>query len=403
MANFILSEDVKKSETNVAVVLGGACVNSLHIVRAINKNAPIIAINDQCDPGLYSKYVTARIIDKHIWNESKFLKLMVSIGESLHKKGVLFPTSDTQVLYIAKNYDILKKYYFIPINKNTVISLLSKKSQYELCEKLKIPYPKTFFIGKEDDINILASVIKEFKYPIIIKPTTSNDEKNIFKVKKIENEEALHAVLSKVKQSKGEFLVSELIPGEPDNIWTYIGYADFSSNLIAGWTAKKLTQRPYYFGVFSTARYEKNTVVEKQGLALLHGGEYYGIFEPEFKFDNRDGQYKLIEINPRYMMFHGLGVKGGINLPLIQYYHCIGDDEKLKSIQKIQNDNVAHIVFMHHELMNLYDHHPKIKFLKNVILAIFRKNKIWGIYCSDDLVPFFIFIKSLFLRIFFNK
>lgn len=395
-----LKPSVSCSDENVSVVLGGAFVNALHIMRALSTHTRIIAINHQEDPGLYSKYVDQRFIIESFCDEKMALTVLISIGKQLRKKGVIFPTSDFHVKLMAENSDLLGKYYFLPVNPDSVISLLFKEAQYKLCADIGVPFPKTFFIKNDKDIQAMLEAIDTLMYPLIIKPSNSVEGVRTFKVIEIQNKEGLLRILKTlIENLEYGFVVSEKIPGEPDNIWIYIGYCNNHSKIIAGWTARKLTQRPYYLGVFSTARYEKNEIVSVQGKALLEKGKYIGIGEPEFKYDVRDNKYKLIEINPRYMMFHGVGVRGGINLPLIHYYHRIGDTKNLEKLNKIQGNNKAHLVFMFFEIMNVLDHRPITKYLKNLFLAFFRKNKIWGIFDFKDLLPTIMFFKFLFFRI----
>jgi len=196
------------------------------------------------------------------------------------------------------------------------------------------------------------------------------------------------------------YVASEIIPGEPDQLWTYGCYCDSSSNVIAGFTGKKLTQRPYYFGVFSTARYIKNDIVAEQGKRLLEAVKHVGLSQVEFKYDHRDKKYKLMEINPRYWMWHGVGIKDDFSLALIHYYHIKNDMASFERLKKEQSDKVAHMVFFFSELVNIIDNKPKIKFIKNFFRAIALPNKIEAIFDIKDIKPLIYFnlyfIKKLF-------
>src|SRR4030067_3480528 len=88
------------------------------------------------------------------------------------------------------------------------------------------------------------------------------------------------------------------------------------------------------------------------------------------------------------MMWHIVGMQGGVNLPLIQYYHMTGRKNQLEDMQKKQNKKFAHLVFMESEILNVIDHKPKSKYVKNVINSIMLKNKIWAIMNFGDPLPF---------------
>jgi predicted ATP-grasp superfamily ATP-dependent carboligase len=58
--------------------------------------------------------------------------------------------------------------------------------------------------------------------------------------------------------------------------------------------------------------------------ALL-AARFHGVSQVEFKYDERDDQYKLLEINGRPWSWIKLPAFSGVNLPLIQYYDLTGD------------------------------------------------------------------------------
>jgi len=408
-ANIKLNEYIKAHENNVAIIIG-LYVNGYHIVKSLaNNNIPLVAIDFQKKCGIYSKYINQKIIIDYSQDELKLLELLLDIGKQLNKKGVLFPTHDHHTKLFSKYYTKLEKYFFIPVNPDTLPLVLSKEYQYNICNEIGIPYPKSYFLRTTEDVDNLMKEVDSLMYPVIIKPFSRANNSalgNIFRVKEINSKHEL-ITFSKLLYdniSTG-FLVSEVVPGEPDNIWAYTGYCDKNSNIVAGWTGRKLTQYPYYFGVFSTAKYEKNLIVEEQGKRLLKAFKHIGIGEPEFKYDYRDNKYKLMETNPRYMMWHGVGKIGGVNLPLIHYYHITKQFDKFNRINKIQENNTAHLVFMFHEISNIFKEKPKQKYIKNAIKAIFLPNKEWAIFDIKDLGPFIHFggITKEVLKYFYNK
>ena len=55
------------------------------------------------------------------------------------------------------------------------------------------------------------------------------------------------------------------------------------------------------------------------GKRFLESIGYRGIGSAEFKRDERDGELKLIELNPRYWQQAALAERCGVNFPLAQY------------------------------------------------------------------------------------
>jgi predicted ATP-grasp superfamily ATP-dependent carboligase len=76
----------------------------------------------------------------------------------------------------------------------------------------------------------------------------------------------------------------------------------------------------------------------------------YGIAEPEFKYDHRDGKYKLTEINLRSMMWHRVGNLSGVNIQYSQYLDALG--KTVPHQDQLKNKNI-HFVYLRHEIINI--------------------------------------------------
>jgi predicted ATP-grasp superfamily ATP-dependent carboligase len=60
------------------------------------------------------------------------------------------------------------------------------------------------------------------------------------------------------------------------------------------------------------------------GQALFQGMGLRGLASAEFKKDERDGEYKLIECTPRFTMSNELVRRSGIDLALVAYNRLVG-------------------------------------------------------------------------------
>lgn len=394
MEQFKLNDDLLNYNDNVGIVLG-AYVNALHIIRNLgSRDIPVICISKNSDViGKKSKYTSQFFNVDYVADEEALYNALILIGKQLKKPGVLYPTADEHVQVLTDYYSELSKYYYVAVNPDNNEKVTSKEYQYKLCDEIGVDYPRSFYLKSENDVENFYSNHNEIQYPIIIKPFSKVDaSQNLFRVKEIHNEEQLQKVKALISDNiKVGFLVSEIIPGEPDQLWTYGSYCSDNSEVIAGFSGKKLTQRPYYFGVFSTARYEKNDRVEEQSKKLLKAINHIGLSQVEFKYDYRDDKFKLMEINPRYWMWHGIGVKDNMSLALVHFYHITGKHGELNSLNLNQTSKIANIVFITTEFFNIFDNKPRRKFIKNFFNALALDNKMHAIFNIDDLKPFVYF------------
>ncbi|MFZ7134531.1 MAG: hypothetical protein ACOWWR_19470, partial [Eubacteriales bacterium] len=374
---FKLNDNLLNYNDNIGIVLG-AYVNSLHIIRNLgSKSIPVVCISKNKDGiGKKSKYTSQFFNVDYVMDEKELFRALILIGKQLNKPGVLYPTADEHVQVLTDHYSDLSKYYYIAVNPDNNEKVTSKEYQYKLCDKIGVDYPQSFYLKSEDDIENLYNSQNDIQYPLIIKPFSKVDvSQNLFRVKEIHNKEQLRDAKALITDNiKVGFLVSEIIPGEPNQLWTYGSYCSENSEVVAGFSGKKLTQRPYYFGVFSTARYEKNERVEEQSKKLLKAINHVGLSQVEFKYDYRDDKYKLMEINPRYWMWHGVGIKDNMSLALVHYYHITGKYDELNKLNLNQNSKTATIVFMATEFFNILDNKPRRKFIKNFFKSLLSKN-----------------------------
>jgi predicted ATP-grasp superfamily ATP-dependent carboligase len=89
--------------------------------------------------------------------------------------------------------------------------------------------------------------------------------------------------------------------------------------------AQRLRQHPLEFGRASTyVVTTENTQVRDYSERFLRQIDYYGLVEVELKFDARDNQFKLHDVNLRTWGFHSLGVSAGVDFSHLLYQDQIG-------------------------------------------------------------------------------
>jgi len=380
-----------ESTKPVALVLGGY-INALSIVRQLGSaRLPVWVLDFTYSLATHSRYCKRSFIDPKCNIDDGLLEALLKIGKLLNLRAVLYPTHDFHVRVMAENYDKLNNFYNVCINPKSAINIISKKWQYELCDQLDIPYPKTHYCETHEDIDAFLTSSIGFAYPILLKPFSRSSDAKLgaeFRVQVARNHNEVLQLFDNIYQlSAGRFLASEIIPGGPENIWAYTGYCDRPGHVLAGWTGRKLTQRPRDFGVFSTAETRLNKTVHEQGIALLEAAEHVGVGQPEFKYDFRDGKYKLMEINPRSDMWNMAGYLGGVNLPLIQYYHCTGQSDHYQSLCVEQHSQPKRLVFMTYELGNIFDHQPRVQFMWSAVKSFFLRHKRFAVWWLEDPFP----------------
>lgn len=185
-----------------------------------------------------------------------------------------------------------------------VYQLASDKTQLlAFCEKNGIPHPKTRLIG--DDLDAVASYVG---FPALIKPSHSNGARGIVKVDDVER---FRAIAPKVIVEHGECALQEYIHTK-DYYFNVMLYRCADGSYSNHCIIKILRYYPVKGGSSSlciTIENEKLLNICKQTLDTL---QWVGFADFDL-LEKGDGDYRIIEINPRVPASVRAAAISGIN------------------------------------------------------------------------------------------
>lgn len=220
---------------------------------------------------------------------------LVELGRRLDRP-LLLPTSDVTTLLVEDNAEeIGETFEFLPQRAGLARALSSKQGMHELCLAHGVPTPRTIFPQNVEDA---ASQLDGFAFPVVLKlvdssrPRAHDGPRTVLAATR---DQALTAV----SHFEGNALVQEYIPGGSESVWMFNGYFDGSGNCIFGLTGRKLRQHPVSGGVTSLGQCVPNEVVDRATREFMSAVGYRGILDCGYRYDARDGAYKLLDVNPR--------------------------------------------------------------------------------------------------------
>ena len=121
-----------------------------------------------------------------------------------------------------------------------------------------------------------------------------------------------------------EILIQERIPGSGKNQFSFCA-ACKDGHAFATLVARRQRQYPVDFGNASSfVETVTQEVVERDGRRFLESIGFDGLAEVEFKFDERDGKYKILDVNPRAWGWHTLGKAAGVDFAYLTWQQKIG-------------------------------------------------------------------------------
>ena len=319
---------MKNKYENPAIVFG-LSETGLALGRSLGKlGVKVYGVSYAKEIGYYSRYIEGKVFTHPKENDEIALQELSDFCNTLAKKPVVFIASDVYLMLYARNQEFFDKYFLHNLsNKKLIIDIQDKYIQYKMALKANIDVPKTVFT---DISKPIENQINELTYPVFIKARNVN----IWRVKVsgskkgfvIDNEEQLIKKLDSLNKLEVPVIVQEIIKSSDDKNTKISVFIDKKGNTKLAFTLKKIHQNPIHFGIATCAQSIKDEKLIQIGTKLFNSINYIGVGSAEFKYDERDGKTKLIEINSRYWQQNALADLCGMNFPLIDYLCATGQN-----------------------------------------------------------------------------
>ena len=300
---------------------------ALGVARSLGRlGVPVYAVvEDGHTPLATSRYLTKAFVWK-CWPEDReaFLNAMSTIGETIGRPTILIPIDDLSAIIVAENAKALSPWFLLPEMPGSLPRELANKANfYSLCGRIEIPKAKSVMPRSVDDIR---EFINNTSFPIVVKATEQWRPLNgRFNVKIVQSPEALFDFCEQVeKQKTPGMILQEYVPGKD---WIYHGYCNAKDNLYVSFTGQKLLDYPPGAGSTAMGVSCRNEVLSSQIEGFLRAISYSGIVDIDCRQDLRDGQYKIMDCNPRVgMNFRMFENEAGIDVVRAQHLNLTGRD-----------------------------------------------------------------------------
>jgi predicted ATP-grasp superfamily ATP-dependent carboligase len=284
------------------VVLASPHHGGLGITRSLGRlGIPVFGVDStRWAPALFSRYCRGRFLwDLDNAPPGKSVEFLMDIARKLGRRPILIPATDSAAMFVTDHAAALGQEYLFPAQSRTLVhSLCSKKAMHYLAGKCNVPAPKTVFPQTRSH---LLDCLQTMELPIMIKGIDSQLRKPNSKTKSVIRSERdllqLRALIGDA--AVRHLVVQEYIPGMEGTVWMFNGYFNEHSECLVGFTGRKLRQCPVYTGVTSLGICQKNAVVEETATRFMKAVGYRGLVDMDFCYDDRDGRYKVLDINPR--------------------------------------------------------------------------------------------------------
>ncbi|WP_144576783.1 polysaccharide deacetylase family protein [Agrobacterium sp. DE0009] len=297
------------------VVIVGGAHGTLALARSLGAlDVPVVYLTHDSPLPRWSRFVrkTIRWAGPHDAGAALFLN---QLAETHGLKGyLLVPSGDGEVQLVSQHRDELSALYRIILPNWAELKWLCEKPLlYQRALELGVSIPRTYALASAADIEAL-----DVAFPIILKPNMGGGDTVIARAKVVraDDRRTLRSAFADASAEIGasNVVVQQLIPGGGESQFSYAALW-LDGEPVAEFTARRARQYPVNFGYTST-RVEviDNRQAVDAARKILRLARHSGLVEVEFKFDSRDGELKLLDVNPRPWSWFGLCRAAGVDL-----------------------------------------------------------------------------------------
>jgi predicted ATP-grasp superfamily ATP-dependent carboligase len=294
-------------DTSTPIVVFKLARTPLHqgaigILRSLGRlGVPVHVVRqDRWEPLQLSRYDRGGPLCPTSMDDDEIVERMLAWSAELGHKPIIVPIDDRSMVLVEDRVDELAAHFLFPRRPDGLARRLSDKRElFDICREHGVGTPETIFPQDDDEVRAFAD---ETTYPVVIKRIDyfGRDYRRGGKMAIVESRGEL---LREFAMMRGDvspgLMLQEYVPGGPDSVWMFDGYFDASSRCLFGITGQKLRQHPVDTGVATLGICIDNPTVRETASDLLGRLGYTGVVDLGFRYDARDGVYKLLDVNPR--------------------------------------------------------------------------------------------------------
>lgn len=311
------------------IIILGVGITALGVVRIVGRDGLAGFAAEPTDPLVrHSRWFRALRGPNGAVGKQTLEEWLPSLSVS---RAVLIPCSDQWVRRVSALDPALRNRFPASVPAPDTLECFVDKGKFsQLLEDAGTPHPFSRILLNEAD---LATVPARVFERAILKPRESHRFFQRYNVKAVHvtsREEAVTRLKAFIAEGF-PVILQEYIPGPATNHYFVDGFMDVHGTLRAVFARQRLRMYPLDFGN-STAMVSVPLQEAADAVAsittLLQRAKYRGIFSAEFKRDQRDGVFKLIEVNTRAWWYVDFAARCGVDVVKMAYDDALGRDVK---------------------------------------------------------------------------
>lgn len=268
--------------------------------------------------GFYSRYTGQRFSLPVPADRAAHAAALVRLGQ---KGEVLIPVTLESVLTVAEQRGVLEKVFHLAVAPPESIALANDTARLlELAASLGVPIPATTALAPDESVEALAARVS---FPAVVK-YRAGEELRLPPQERyaiVRGAAEFVEVYTRMHTRQPFPLVQEYVPGAGYGVSALFGK---DGGVVALFAHRRLREYPVSGGPSCFCESFYDSRLFDYALRLLRALRWQGVAMVEFKQDAA-GEFRLMEINPRFWGSLPLAIAAGVDFPYLLYQVARGE------------------------------------------------------------------------------
>jgi predicted ATP-grasp superfamily ATP-dependent carboligase len=221
-------------------------------------------------------------------------------------------------------------------NTDAFLAAYDKRLCMEQCARLGIPCAGS--LSREEALAVLE---RKDRGSVVVKPSRDVGAAN--GIHHVQDSRHLDAAIRQCQSRYGDCVIQEYIPGPPQAMRMVTLVHSGTGRLAGAFTAQKLRHWPPMGGVTACGTSTRDQELVDHVLPFFTKWQWQGPAEVELKRDERDGTFRVIEINPRLPGYLRLPSACGVEMAVLAARSALGDEPTQATELSAYRDGVTYV------------------------------------------------------------
>jgi len=310
-----------REEKNLPAIVVGSGVTTLGVIRCLGRRGVPVRVAGMPDRLVRQSRWFSPAGPEGSWDPDG--RLADNLAALEVEAGVLIPCTDSLALSAAELPEAVKRVFpSYQCSARSLRKLVDKGAFLAALVTAEVPHPRTYLVDGEEDLANVPSTSDS--RPFFIKPRDSQSffrlegRKGLFVTSRTDLEAKVHEFRGRGHR----LMVQEYVPGPASNHYFVDGFVDDGGRIVTHLVRRRLRMYPTDFGnssfVVTVPKEEGAAAVSALG-RLFREVSYRGVFSAEFKRDEDDGMFRILEVNARPWWYIEFAARAGMNVAYMVY------------------------------------------------------------------------------------